>query len=280
MKYFEYKPQSVLKDYIDHIAFDSYGIEDENLSPCIVPDCMTELVLNFGKRYQRKTIKSDDFTTVEGSHIIGIKTQPHILLENAEMETISIRFKPSRLSFFTNVPMNEITDSAIKATDVFGADISCLEDRLQMAKDVQRKIEIIETFLYKRLFIDYKKVEAFEILSSMYENPNNTMLKETTLIRGMYYKKLERLFADSIGITPKLAERIIRINYAIGRKLMDNSLTFMELTYIAGYFDQSHFIKDFTKLSNKNPKDFFNNISSMDLVNFNSFARQFPIIKQ
>jgi AraC-like DNA-binding protein len=277
MNYSEHKPHPSLKDYIDHIAFNSYGIEDDNLDPCIVPDCMTEIVFNFGREYKRKTINSTDFVTIKGSHIIGVKSQPHILLENAEMETISIRVKPARLSFFTKIPMNELTDSAVPATDVFGKEIFIIEDKLKLAKDNINKVEIITKFLSDKLLSNYKQSEAVEILSSMYKTPENNILRKNSLSKTMYYKKLERLFSDIVGISPKLVGRIIRINYAIERKLKDNSLSFSELAYISGYFDQSHFIKDFIDLSNKTPKCFFNQLSSMDKVNINSLSRQFPV---
>lgn len=275
MQYFEYKPNSSLKSYIDHIAFNSYLLDNKTNELCIVPDCMTELVFNFGKEYKRKAINSNEYHTVKGSHIIGVKSQPHLYKENMEMDTITIRFKPSRLSCFTKIPMKEISDRAVNAVDIFGSEIHKIEDKLLLAKDNFSKINIIQSFLSNRLYSNYKTEEAREIISSMYKNPSNTSLVNNTITKGMYYKKAERLFSDSVGISPKLAGRIIRINYAIQRKISDSSLSLIELAFIAGYYDQSHFIKDFINLSNNIPKEFFNNVSLTNIVNFNSITRQF-----
>jgi len=277
MNYLEYKPCSFLSSYIDHYAVKSYGLIPSNPNSYFVPDCMTELVFNFGKEYKRKTIKEADFISISGSHLIGIKSMAHQSIENTEMDTISVRFRPGRLSFFTKVPMNELTDSAVQAIEVFGHEILKIEDKLKMAKANPDKIAIIETFLLNRLLTDTKRNEAIEIMSSMYKNPTVPKLISTLITKMMYYKKLERFFSVIIGITPKLAERVIRINYAIQYKMKNNSVSLTELAQIAGYFDQSHFIKDFVNLANQNPNMFFQNIRTVDTINITSISRQFHL---
>ena len=72
------------------------------------------------------------------------------------------------------------------------------------------------------------------------------------------YKKVERLFNHFLGITPKTYIRIVRFNATIHvqSKIQEANLT--QLGYELGFFDQSHFIREFKSFSSLSPKDFFN----------------------
>jgi len=278
MNYSEHKPGLILDRYVDFIAFNSFELTGSACREEVVPDGMTELVFNFGREYQRKTYSDAKFESVKGSHLVGVKSQPHILQLNPEMDTITIRFKPVGLSFFTNLPLNEFMDTAINADELFGRDIHEVEDILYNTKDKSQKIQVIEKFLTSRLSVSSKKNSTAEILYSIYKNPADFKLMDYVNKNGFYYKKLERHFKELIGNSPKLISQIIRVNYAIVLKLNNNSLSFTDLAYLSGYSDQSHFIKDFYRFTNKTPKDFFANLNSIDIANYKSVKRLFIIL--
>jgi len=275
MNYSEHKLNISLSRFVDFIAFNSFELAGPACREEVIPDGMTELVFNFGSDYQRKVYNQNEFESVKGTHLVGVKSHPHIIQLNPDMDTIAVRFKPAGLSFFTNVPLNEFMDSTINADELFGKDIYDIEDCLFNTKDKQQRIKLIEKFLLDKLCVNSKKNSTSEILYSIYKNPAEFKLMEYVEKNGFYYKKLERHFKELIGNSPNLIARIIRLNYAITLKLNNKSLSFTDVAYLAGYSDQSHFIKDFYRFSNKTPKDFFNNLNSIDSANYRSVKRLF-----
>jgi transcriptional regulator GlxA family with amidase domain len=70
-------------------------------------------------------------------------------------------------------------------------------------------------------------------------------------------RQLERKFMEAVGIPPKLYCRISRLDYALRLKEVTPQRTWTELTYLAGYFDQNHMVKDFKALAGTTPSKFF-----------------------
>ena len=65
----------------------------------------------------------------------------------------------------------------------------------------------------------------------------------------------EKRFRKSMGVSPKSFSYIIRMKHIIANGV--NKQTLSEIAYDAGYFDQSHFIKDFRLFTGQTPTDFF-----------------------
>ncbi len=67
----------------------------------------------------------------------------------------------------------------------------------------------------------------------------------------------ERIFQAHIGISPKQYLKIVRFQNAIFIKQNSKAITLTDLAYEAGYYDQSHFIKEIKDLAGKTPKKLF-----------------------
>ena len=58
-------------------------------------------------------------------------------------------------------------------------------------------------------------------------------------------------------MSPKLLARIRRFNHALEYKMLHPDVTWTEITYECGYFDQMHLIKEFKEFSSKTPEELF-----------------------
>jgi len=68
-------------------------------------------------------------------------------------------------------------------------------------------------------------------------------------------RELERKFKKNVGLSPKQIARIYHFQSVLHLKNKSGSLT--ELAHTAGYYDQSHFIKEFRDIAGINPHSFF-----------------------
>ena len=84
-----------------------------------------------------------------------------------------------------------------------------------------------------------------------------TSVKEIYSTLEVSKSKLEQHFNREVGLTPKEFCKIQKINCFINSYLEDPSQSLTELTYLCGYYDQSHLIKDFKYFLNTSPKKYF-----------------------
>ncbi|WP_317162601.1 helix-turn-helix domain-containing protein [Myroides albus] len=85
-------------------------------------------------------------------------------------------------------------------------------------------------------------------------------------------RTLERLVKQYVGMSPKVYSRIIRFqaNLNLLRESSFKSLT--ELTYESGYFDQSHYIREFKTFTGSTPKQYLLDTQEQ-LLNFPEFKK-------
>lgn len=121
----------------------------------------------------------------------------------------------------------------------------------------------------------YKASDSLSVFLDDYEdafNYNNTILESIDRIRhtggtisvkeiysslNVSKSKLEQHFNKEIGLTPKEFCKIEKINSFIDTYKSSKNQSLTELTYLCGYYDQSHLIKDFRYFLNTSPKRFF-----------------------
>jgi AraC-like DNA-binding protein len=90
------------------------------------------------------------------------------------------------------------------------------------------------------------------------------------------YKKVERLFKFFLGINAKTYIRIIRFNATIHVRSEREELNLTQLGYELGFYDQSHFIREFKTFSSLTPKAFFGKERSVsERINLQVIAQRF-----
>lgn len=71
---------------------------------------------------------------------------------------------------------------------------------------------------------------------------------------GVTTRHLERLFADAVGLTPKVACRIGRFRSALRMLRRTPSIPWSRLAYAAGYHDRPHLIREFKAFAGLRPE--------------------------
>ncbi|MFN8258808.1 MAG: DUF6597 domain-containing transcriptional factor [Bacteroidales bacterium] len=247
-----FTPDVPLNKYVDHITVNTFN-SDSVIPQLVVPDGMTELVINFGSCYSRiDRIQKKEFS-VKGSHLIGLKSTYCFVKPSSSMDVITIRFKIGALKNFTRIPQLLLVDKVIDANDIFGRDIERLESELFQIKDIEVRMRLINKFLLSKLH--YQNETPFDkVNKEMLVNVVNSNLKINRLLEDKNYKTIERMFLKNMGITPKKSINILRFNFATYLCSQGNNLT--QVAYKSGYYDQSHSIKSFMTYSGVTPKEY------------------------
>lgn len=262
-----------LKKYIHHISFNEF-VPDNNNFIRVMPDCMTELVINFGNTYQRTKGEKNEVINVKGSHFIGIKSNYCLVKPTPKMKRVSVRFKPGTISLFTKCSSQEFCNEVVDAQLIFGEEVKMLENEICDLKDEKKIKTKIESFLLKKLNINIQALEIINTVNSIYRNPLFIRV-ESLKSENSNYKQLERRFAKYIGLLPKSVINIIRFNYSTKIKYENPQCSLTQIAYHSGYFDQAHFIKNFKQFSGLLPKRYNPTQSLMSHSNQLVINRQF-----
>ena len=124
----------------------------------------------------------------------------------------------------------------------------------EAAADIDR-LKVIESFLISRLNQKVKEelvTSAVELIKKYAGNIKITLLAEQLKISQ---GQLEKRFRKIVGASPKKFASIVRIRNVINVASNESNMTRLGLE--AGYFDQSHFIKDFKSFTGVTPEQYF-----------------------
>jgi AraC-like DNA-binding protein len=98
----------------------------------------------------------------------------------------------------------------------------------------------------------------------MIQHDGQVNLKDLLYRSGYSERHLERKFTAVAGFTPKQFARILRYQSTKRKYVTGNYKTLSELAQDSGYFDQSHFIREFKEFSGFDPKRYFNLINDVN----------------
>ena len=96
-----------------------------------------------------------------------------------------------------------------------------------------------------------------QAVRAMLEEPTFLPVEAYALSCGLARRQFERRFKECTGFSPALFMRILRFQrtYRLLERGRSHNLT--EVALEAGYFDQSHFIRDFKRFGGMEPKTYF-----------------------
>jgi methylphosphotriester-DNA--protein-cysteine methyltransferase len=131
-----------------------------------------------------------------------------------------------------------------------------LSEQIYEAGTLCERISLLERFLARRLDsknVGYSRVDyAADLIVRQHGIINvSEVLDEVFLCR----RQFERKFLHQVGVSPKYYARIRRIGVVCAQLAASRWQVkdWHDFIHWAGYYDQSHFIKDFTEFIGQNP---------------------------
>lgn len=224
----------------------------------IVEGC--PMILFHYKQPLRCKSGNNDWVSHPKQCVIGqIKSYGEIV-ESGNEGMVAIVFYPDGLYPFIKIPVDEITGQIVDLTDVFGKGIKEIQEKICEAKTDNQKISLVENLLLnlmKPSANNYNRDIRYAI-SQMRVNKKISIADISSDV-NMSKRNFERRFLEYVGLTPVFYNRIVRFQKAIQLLNKNEKTSFTELAYLAGYFDQSHFIRDFKQFYGQAPKEFSHN---------------------
>lgn len=214
-----------------------------------LPDGCPELILNL----------ADPFRAAQGAEtvaqplaiLVGQITRPLAVAPTGRVDLVAVRFRPFGGSML-HPEVSALTDTWVDLAAVhsgigelmarLGA-VRATEERLALVGDVLMQVASAARRPDARVMSAVDRIEATD---------GAVAVADLARELGTTPRHLQRLFGESVGISPKLLCRIRRFQRVFSA-WRDDPGNWAAVAVRCGYFDQAHLVRDFSELGGAAP---------------------------
>lgn len=259
MRYEEYSPPAELSSWIKLFwVFESRS--NDSVPETIVADGFPELIIHFRSPFAEEG-RNGRLQIQPVAIACGQLTQPLILHSSVDAGMIGIRFQPNGMAPFLSAPMHAITDARVPAEQLFENIDQLVDDVMECANDAQR-VAACSRFLARSLDIDRDNINVRRALERIVSTRGQTSVEALATLMGTSRRSLELAFQRDVGVSPKMYCRITRFRYLYDAVSDNPSVNWVQNALEAGFFDQSHLIRDFRRFTGDSPRTFLSEQTS------------------
>jgi AraC-like DNA-binding protein len=254
------KPTGKLAQYIKYYWVMEKSSLEGDVCERVIPTGNIDIMFHYKNCFKVRS-SDNNFYKQEYSFISGISNSYADVTTNGETGLICVTFYPFGACSFFNFPLLEIENQNIRLDCIFGNESKEVFERLCTAQFLNDRIAIIENFLLAKLNESATRDSLLLKSGIEFINQSKGQISAAKLSEKLCItpKTLERKFSAMLGKSPKQFIKIVRFQNILNTYSNANGKSLTQLAYLNGYFDQSHFIKDFKTFSGYTPKDFFEN---------------------
>jgi len=256
MDCFIHKPKGFLSEYVKSIwIMDNFEKCDNDICIPLIPSGCAEIVFHLDGKGKYAANNFNDYLITNAS-VSGQKLYHKNYYSINSSGILAVILQPDASNIILGMPSNLISNATINLMDVFGNSAQYLLEQINDESDKNNMISIVEKFFLKKIKnLKDKRITQFVQETTIQGGCVNLPQMASRL--NLSLRQLERKVIESVGLSPKEFSRIIRFQKSLFVKQHNLKISLTTLSYECGYFDQSHFIKEFKSISGYAPKKFF-----------------------
>lgn len=256
MRYYTFRPSNKLADFVRFF----WVLESEELTnPYIyrsVADGCAELIFHYKGTFEELSENGNIAQFYSGIH-----SQSQVyrrFITEGPFGIFGAYLYPFAIRQLFNLSVDELTNRMPDLPSVLGRDGKELEGKMMLASGNNRRCRILTEFLENKLCntpADQHRVVS-AVKYAIHSKKQHTV-HELAHHFNLSERQFERKFREYSGFNPKLYMRIIRFGKACNYYGDMDHKSLTDIAYECGYYDQSHFIREFKAFSGYHPGDFF-----------------------
>lgn len=221
----------------------------------ILPKGTVEIIFNFSDiiNYQNPSLGIS--TQLPLVLVNGINFKPFKLTKTGNQEFLGIQLNSIGLKSIFNISVHEINNRVFNGKDIC-PDLGILSEKLYYCKTFSQQVEVLLTWIKNKLFVTkntYSLYRANKLLS--FNKPKNLTVKNISEQLFISDRQLRRFSIEWLGMNTE--EFILYNKYLNSLHQIHNSKkSLTEIGIESGYYDQSHFIREFKSYTNMTPKQY------------------------
>jgi AraC-like DNA-binding protein len=251
-----FRPAPPLDRYVDQLWYWE-GAAPAHSKDRVMPDGSCSVIINLAEDQIRNYTgpRDDVVERFDGAVLMGAHSRYSVIDNHEQTAVVGITFRPGGTWPFFDPAADELQNLHVSLGELWGADGRTLRERILASPTPLARLALVERELLARAIRPLLRRPEVEFALQRLSIPSDALTIERLSERcGLSARRLTRLFAIEVGLTPKLYARIKRFERmfaAIGNTKLDWS----ELAQNCGYFDQSHLIRDCKLISGFTPTE-------------------------
>ena len=164
-----------------------------------------------------------------------------------------VKFRPAAFHPLAGGSMARLTDRTLPIGAVFGRDGQRWARALRDEPDEARCLALAEAFFATRLPpLDDTTRQLRDLVERLAVDRELLRVEQVATLLAMDVRRVQRLFRDYVGVSPKWVIQRYRLHEAAAL-LEAGRGSIAEVAHALGYFDQSHFVRDFKAVVGRAP---------------------------
>lgn len=231
------------------------------LSPWIMHYWLVSWDLRPGIRHNVETLPHPNVQLVftggaAGSVLVhGVHPAKFTRVLEGRTRVFGVKFQAGGFRGFYTGGLAALRGKTVPAREIFGAEIEALVPALTGDADEADKLAAANRYFLARMPAHDAQMQ---LAASVVQLAATDIAIHTTHAlasrAGLSERSLQRLFSSYVGVTPKWVIRRFRLHEVVERLHTGEVMDFAALAVELGYFDQSHLIGDFRRLTGYTPE--------------------------
>jgi AraC-like DNA-binding protein len=191
--------------------------------------------------------------------VAGVGTARFSYTFSGTGRVFGVKFRPGAFRPFLGRSVSELTDQTRPLSTLWGSDAADLATDLSAAPDLPTLVATVEQHLRAHWpEPDPVVAEIGGIVHALLHDRTITRVEQVSSRFGIGPRTLQRLFQRYVGVSPKWVLSRYRLHEAAARLAEGAEGSWAAVAAELGYFDQSHFIRDFTRAVGQPPAAYAN----------------------
>lgn len=188
--------------------------------------------------------------------VTGLLPAARRIRTEAQSGMVLAQLRPAGAAALLRVPLDELLGATVALDELFDrAAVAEVSERVAGARGPAQRLAAFEAFLLRRLRPDAVDPLASAAVDALAARRGDVRIAELSRTLGISQDPLEKRFRRAVGTSPKHLASLLRLRHSI--ELGQGGARWTEAAHRAGYFDQSHFIREFRAFTGETPSRFF-----------------------
>ncbi|HVK31928.1 MAG TPA: helix-turn-helix domain-containing protein [Burkholderiaceae bacterium] len=249
------RPSAPLAPYVDCLWYSERGAlphTRERSLPTGCADIVVPLLQDHLIRYDSEQDRRA--RQLRGAIVQGPSDRFGVRGTEGPSVVIGVHFTPGGAAAFFGDALPGLRNRTELLEDLWGPAARALRDRLQAAPSPQRALQLLHEHLLRRLAdaAPPDPLAAFAI-AAFRRDPARARVEPVQRASGCTPAQFIRRFEQAVGLTPKRYARVLRFGALLPSLVRCGPRDWAQLAAGAGYFDQSHLIREFRQLAGMAP---------------------------